>query len=85
MISDLKGLAEQVYSLGIAHLHTLDNTITSCAIPLLRASEGAVLGEKIEVSWSVWDLERVSSASWVSRVARDDVRAVGRRAGEEGS
>ena len=37
------GLAERVYSLGIAHLHMLDNTIASCAIPLLRASVTTLL------------------------------------------
>src|SRR5579862_3025996 len=31
-------LAEHVYSQGLAHTHESDNTITSCAIPLLRAS-----------------------------------------------
>ncbi len=32
------GLAEHVYSLGVAHTHTLDNTNTFCAIPSRRTS-----------------------------------------------
>ena len=36
---DDAGLAEYVYSLGIGHTHTLDNTNTFCAIPSRRASD----------------------------------------------
>jgi hypothetical protein len=57
------GLAEYVYSLGIAHTHMLDNTNTFCAIPSRRAS-GYEPGDALLVSES--DINRSKPSSTIS-------------------
>jgi hypothetical protein len=53
------GLAEQVYSLGAAHMHTLDNTITSNPTPV--DDDGTPLGpigERFQAAITSWKTAR---------------------------
>src|ERR1700738_739124 len=63
------GLAEHVYSQGVAHTHSLDNPITFCAIPSRRATGSTIVGFRRKLSGWAWTrTDSVQSSDYILRI-----------------